>query len=147
MKARINRIIELELELDDLKQSYANLEVMLSDGERVLKRKTETLERNFGQLTLVYHNLVSQKSQISVEKTLAEKRLARVSETIKVLSADVQKFKELYENSEQKYLILEEELKTQRLKGKDKMVSGNCLKVIQGGGRQGKARSYSRIMS
>ena len=148
LKARINRIIELELEMDDLKQAYINLEVMLSEGERVLKRKTETLERNFEQLTLIYHNLVSQKSQISVEKTLAEKRLARVGETIKGLTAEVENYKELYESSDQKCLILMEELtKVQRSKGKGKKDSGNNLKTIHGGRQQGKALSCSRLFN
>lgn len=149
LKKRINRIIKLELEMDDLKQAYINLEVMLSEGERVLKRKTETLERNFGQLTLIYHNLVSQKSQISVEKTLAEKRLARVGETIRGLTGEVEKFKELYESSDQKCLILTEKLaQAQKSKGREKMGSGNLLKTIHGGsGGQGKAHSYSRLFN
>ena len=79
MQNRIERIIELELILDDSKQAYKNLESMMSEGERALKRKTDALERNLEQLTLMYHQLVTQKSQISVEKVLAEKKLSRVA--------------------------------------------------------------------
>jgi kinesin family protein 5 len=134
LQVRIERIIELELSLDDSRQAYKNLEGMMSEGERALKRKTDALERNLEQLTLMYHSLVTQKSQISVEKSLAEKKFSRVSETIKTLNSEVERYRDLYEKTDQKCSILTQEIAIlQKNKGKFLSVPGNCVKTIQGG--------------
>lgn len=134
IQTRINKIIDLELDLDNSKQKYKNLEAMLSEGERALKRKTDTLERNLEQLTLMYNQLVSQKSQISVEKTLAEKKLSRVSETIKNLTDELEKCKAQLEVYQQKNEILENEIKLlQNVRVKSRKNTGNCLITISGG--------------
>ncbi|OMJ91088.1 hypothetical protein SteCoe_6451 [Stentor coeruleus] len=135
LQARVDRIIELEMALDDAKESYKNLESYMSEGERALKRKTDTLERNLEQLTLMYHNLINQKSQISVEKTLAEKKLSRVNDKIKNLEDQVCSFKNKYEESEQKFAIVQEELvKIQNTKERKRgNISGNIKRTIHGG--------------
>ena len=134
IQTRINKIIDLELDLDNSKQKYKNLESMLSEGERALKRKTDTLERNLEQLTLMYNQLVSQKSQISVEKTLAEKKLSRVSETIKNLTDELEKCRAQLEVYQQKNEILENEIKLlQNARAKSRKNTGNCLITISGG--------------
>lgn len=135
LQARVDRIIELEMALDDANESYKNLESYMSEGERALKRKTDTLERNLEQLTLMYHNLINQKSQISVEKTLAEKKLSRVNDKIKNLEDQVCSFKNKYEESEQKYAIVQEELvKIQNTKERKRgNISGNIKRTIHGG--------------
>jgi kinesin family protein 5 len=131
---RINKIIDLELDLDNSKQKYKNLEAMLSEGERALKRKTDTLERNLEQLTLMYNQLVSQKSQISVEKTLAEKRFSRVSETIKNLQDELEKCRNQLEIYQQKNEVLQNELKImQETRNRSRKNTGNCLIAITGG--------------
>ena len=134
IQTRIDRIIELELSLEDFKQAYWNLEDLLSDGEKTLKRKTDTLERNLEQLTLMYHQLVTQKSQISAEKTLAEKKLSRVSETIRKLTEELQNFKDLFEKSEEQCKILTQQLSSLKgTRGTFRHNPGNCIKFIQGG--------------
>ncbi|OMJ83119.1 hypothetical protein SteCoe_16040 [Stentor coeruleus] len=135
LQARVDRIIELEMALDDANESYKNLESYMSEGERALKRKTDTLERNLEQLTLMYHNLINQKSQISVEKTLAEKKLSRVNDKIKNLEDQVSTFKNKYEESEQKFAIVQEELvKIQNSKERKRgNISGNIKRTIHGG--------------
>ena len=39
LQIRVDRIVELEIALDDSKESYSNLESCLSQGERALKRE------------------------------------------------------------------------------------------------------------
>jgi kinesin family protein 5 len=143
LQTRIDRIIELELALDDFKQAYWKLEDLLSDGEKALKRKTDTLERNLEQLTLMYHQLVMQKSTISAEKTLAEKKLARVSDTIKNLQEELQKSRDLLEKSEENCKILAQQAETFQGRGEQRKASGNCVKFIQGGKKRSNSNSFN----
>lgn len=137
--ARVNKIIELEAQLLNSKQNYKNLESMLSQGERALKRKTDTLERNLEQLTIMYNQLVSQKSQISVEKTLAEKKLSRVSETIKKLQEELERCKADLEHSQQLNEIMKEEFSMAHfMRNRSRKNTGNCLITINGGSIVGK---------
>lgn len=136
---RVNKIIDLENQLNNSKQNYNNLESMLSQGERVLKRKTDTLERNLEQLTIMYNQLVSQKSQISVEKTLAEKKLSRVSETIRKLQEELEKCRSDLEASQQQNEIMKEEFTMASFtRNKARKNTGNCLITINGGSLIGK---------
>jgi len=61
------------------------LESAISEGDRAVKRKVISLERNIEQLTLMYHQLVSQKSALKVENQVNEKRIQRKNERISVL--------------------------------------------------------------
>jgi kinesin family member 5 len=143
MQIRVERIIELEIFLDNSKESYKNLESYMSEGERALKRKTDTLERNLEQLTLMYHQLITQKSQLQVEKQLADKKLSRVGEKTRSLELEVDNYKNLYEESQQKIAIYEQEITLiQNAKDKKRALnSGNIKKTIQGG------NYHSRLVS
>ena len=100
---KIDRVIELEMQLDDSKHNYITLESYLSEGERALKKKVDQLQRNVEELTLMYHHLTNQKSHLDVEKKLSHKRLQRNHDKIILLEQEVKKYKELYENFQQKY--------------------------------------------
>ena len=57
----------------------------MNAGERALKKKCDTLERNLEQLTLMYHQLISQKSILKVDKQVSERKISRLTEKIKGL--------------------------------------------------------------
>ena len=143
LQIRVDRIVELEIALDDSKESYSNLESCLSQGERALKRKTDTLERNLEQLTLMYHQLITQKSQVQVEKKLADKKLSRVTEKIKEFEDEAGRSRCLYEKCREKLEICEEELRKALSKRERRMTaqSGNIMKTIQGGRNHGRMHS------
>ena len=119
----------------------------MSEGERSLKRKTDTLERNLEQLTLMYHQLITQKSQVLVEKQLAEKKLSRVTEKIKTIEENFDKFKTLNEQYEQKLAICEEELSKRRAKKEKKCAAntGNIIKKIHGGNNHERIQSLITV--
>ena len=143
LQTRFDRILELEMALDDSRDSYKILESNMSEGERFLKRKTDTLERNLEQLTIMYHQLITQKSQVQVEKQLADKKLSRVSKTIQTLEDDVTKYKKLNEQIEQKLAICEEELNKSIVcrERKYSANNGNIVKTIQGGNNHARIQS------
>mmetsp|Transcript_12207 Transcript_12207/g.12240 ORF Transcript_12207/g.12240 Transcript_12207/m.12240 type:complete len:138 (-) Transcript_12207:17-430(-) len=57
----------------------------MSQGEKSLKKKTDTLERNLDQLTLMYQQLVSQKSMLKVDKQINERKIQRLNERCQIL--------------------------------------------------------------
>lgn len=78
-------MVDLELALEEERENYKALELTMSEGERSLKKKSDVLERNLEQLTLMYHQLASQKSALSVDKQVGERKNSRLVEKIKTL--------------------------------------------------------------
>jgi kinesin family protein 5 len=125
-----DRIADLEVQMDQAKDTCKNLESYMTDGERALKKKTDTLERNLEQLTIMYKQLVNQKSTLGVDGKLAEKRLNRVSETNKKLEEENKKLKSLIDQVENK--AAEEVLSSQK-SSKVTLNNLNIKKTIKGG--------------
>ena len=59
----------------------------------------------------MYHQLITQKSQVQVEKKLADKKLLRVTEKIKEFEDEAGRSRCLYEECREKLEICEEELR------------------------------------
>ncbi|CAG9310172.1 unnamed protein product [Blepharisma stoltei] len=91
LQKRISQVVDLELALEEARENYATLELTMSEGERALKKKTDVLERNLEQLTLMYHQLASQKSALSVDKQVAERKSQRLQEKIRILEDQLKK--------------------------------------------------------
>lgn len=80
LQNRVDKVVRLEVELDDAREQMKMMEDNMNEGERALKKKVNSLERNLEQLTLMYHQLVSQKSMLKVDNQVYEKKLQRKSE-------------------------------------------------------------------
>jgi len=80
LQNRVDKVVRLEVELDDAKEQMKLMEENMNEGEKALKKKVNSLERNLEQLTLMYHQLVSQKSMLKVDNQVYEKKLQRKSE-------------------------------------------------------------------
>ena len=61
---KINR---LEKELNEERKKYKCLEDSMTQGERALKKKVNSLETNLEQLSMMYHQLLSQRSVLKVD--------------------------------------------------------------------------------
>ncbi|CAG9331391.1 unnamed protein product [Blepharisma stoltei] len=85
IQSKIERIVNLEIQLDESRAGYKTLESNMSQGEKSLKKKTDTLERNLDQLTLMYQQLVSQKSMLKVDKQINERKIQRLNERCQIL--------------------------------------------------------------
>ena len=141
LQTNVDKIIELELRLDDAKESYKNLESFLTEGQRSLKRKMDTMQRNLEQLTIMYHQLITQKSQIQVEKQLNEKKLLRANERLKTAELELEKYKEYFKETERKIAGFGE---TALVKEKKRHVTGNIMKTIQGGNKLSRFKTHFR---
>jgi len=60
-------VVKLEMELDEEREKNRNLETTMTEGEKALKKKVNTLENNLEQLSAMYHQLASQKSILKVD--------------------------------------------------------------------------------
>lgn len=86
-------MIELEVRLEESKDAYSNLENSLSIDKRAERMKNNGLERKLEQLTLMYHQLVKEKSNIAVENAVNTKKTQRLNEKVKNLEIVVEKYK------------------------------------------------------
>jgi len=77
LENRVDKVIRLQIELDEWKEKYKNLETTMSEGDLALKKKVNSLERNLEQLTLMYHKLVQNKSVLKIDTQVNEKKLKR----------------------------------------------------------------------
>ncbi|KAL8689291.1 MAG: hypothetical protein Q9224_004671, partial [Gallowayella concinna] len=88
LQNRCERVVELEISLDETREQYKNV-VKLSDN-RAQQKKMAFLERNLEQLTLVQRQLVEQNGSLKKEVAIAERKLVARNERIMSLEALLQ---------------------------------------------------------
>lgn len=54
LQNRVEKVLRLEMELDEVKDAYRSLESSLSRDEKQYKQRAQKLERNFEQITIMY---------------------------------------------------------------------------------------------
>ena len=69
----------------------------MSEGDRALKKKVNSLERNLEQLTLMYHQLVSAKSVLKIDNQVNEKKLKRKVAKVAQLEKELGVYREKIE--------------------------------------------------
>lgn len=77
---RSKKMIDLQLLLEKEQEKYKVLESQMSDSDRNMKKRSDTLQRNLEQLNLMYHQLVSQQSILKLNKSIHERKIARLTE-------------------------------------------------------------------
>ena len=85
LQNRCERVVELELSLDETKEQYNN--VLRSSNNRQQQKKMAFLERNLEQLTIVQRQLVEQNGNLKKEVAIAERKLIARNERIASLEA------------------------------------------------------------
>ncbi|KAI6109218.1 kinesin heavy chain [Pisolithus croceorrhizus] len=85
---RCEKVVELEIQLDELKEQYNN--VIRNSNSKAQQKKMAFLERNLEQLTLVQKQLVDQNSALKKEAGIAERKLMARNERIQNLEALLQ---------------------------------------------------------
>ena len=140
MNGRVKQIVDLQLKIDSENEKYRALEGTLNEGERALKKRSDTLERNLEQLNLMYHQLVSQKSMMKVDKQVSERKILRLNDKIALLEKNTKESHEKIFKLEQENIILNDKIRDLKLVS-DRMTLGPPLiantkikKVIKGGG-------------
>ncbi|ODQ51997.1 putative kinesin family protein, partial [Saitoella complicata NRRL Y-17804] len=88
LQNRCERVVELEISLDEAREQYNN--VLRASNNRAQQRKMAFLERNLEQLTNVQRQLVEQNSSLKKEVAIAERKLIARNERIQSLEALLQ---------------------------------------------------------
>lgn len=92
LQNRCERVVELEISLDDAREQYNN--VLRSSNNRAQQKKMAFLERNLEQLTHVQRQLVEQNSSLKKEVAIAERKLIARNERISSLESLLQESQE-----------------------------------------------------
>ncbi|KAI9711298.1 MAG: Kinesin heavy chain [Bogoriella megaspora] len=80
LQNRCERVVELEISLDETREQYNN--VLKTSNSKSQQRKLAFLERNLEQLTTVQRQLVEQNSSLKKEVAIAERKLIARNERI-----------------------------------------------------------------
>lgn len=83
LQTRCERVVELEIALDETREQYNN--VLRNTNNRAQQKKMAFLERNLEQLTNVQRQLVEQNSSLKKEVAIAERKLIARNERISSL--------------------------------------------------------------
>ena len=88
LQNRCERVVELEISLDETREQYNN--VLRSSNNRAQQKKMAFLERNLEQLTHVQRQLVEQNGSLKKEVAIAERKLLARNDRIMSLEALLQ---------------------------------------------------------
>ena len=88
LQNRCERVVELEISLDETREQYNN--VLRSSNNKAQQKKMALLERNLEQLTHVQRQLVEQNGGLKKEVAIAERKLMARNERIISLEALLQ---------------------------------------------------------
>ncbi|KAL9087207.1 MAG: hypothetical protein Q9159_003774 [Coniocarpon cinnabarinum] len=88
LQNRCERVVELEISLDETREQYNN--VLRTSNNRAQQKKMAFLERNLEQLTHVQRQLVEQNNSLKKEVAIAERKLIARNERIASLESLLQ---------------------------------------------------------
>src|SRR4051794_5290389 len=88
LQNRCERVVELEISLDETREQYNN--VLRTSNNKAQQMKMAFLERNLEQLTHVQRQLVEQNGTLKKEVAIAERKLIARNERIQSLEALLQ---------------------------------------------------------
>jgi kinesin family member 5 len=101
LQNRCERVVELEISLDETREQYNN--VLRSSNSKAQQKKMVFLERNLEQLTQVQRQLVEQNSSLKKEVAIAERKLIARNERIQSLESLLQDSQEKMAAANHKY--------------------------------------------
>ena len=104
LQNRCERVVELEISLDETRERYNN--VLRSSNNRAQQKKMAFLERNLEQLTVVQRQLVEQNGSLKKEVAIAEKKLIARNDRILSLEALLQDSQEKLRAANHRYVPL-----------------------------------------
>jgi kinesin family member 5 len=111
LQNRCERVVELEIHLDETREQYNN--VLRSSNNRAQQKKMAFLERNLEQLTQVQRQLVEQNGALKKEVAIAERKLIARNERIQSLESLLQDSQEKLTAANHRYVHLADTCKPQ----------------------------------
>lgn len=102
LQNRCERVVELEISLDETREQYNN--VLRTSNNRAQQKKMAFLERNLEQLTHVQRQLVEQNGSLKKEVAIAERKLIARNERIQSLESLLQDSQEKLTAANHRYV-------------------------------------------
>ncbi|KAL4253131.1 TRAFAC class myosin-kinesin ATPase superfamily protein [Abortiporus biennis] len=144
LQNRCEKVVELEIQLDEIKEQYNN--VIRNSNSKAQQKKMAFLERNLEQLTLVQKQLVDQNSALKKEAGIAERKLLARNERIQNLETLLQdadrRLAVQNQKFEQQLQAVRERLdqaRAQKAAASTPLNFGRIAKPLRGGGGAGPA--------
>jgi chromosome segregation ATPase len=133
LENRVSKVVQLEIALDESEERFRRLENSMNMGDIPLKKKIRKLENQVEQLTIMYHQVVSEKSVLKVDYQVLEKKMKRRDEKIMTLEKTLNKRRE--QNETLKKIL--KGLKNLKMRASDesKVLESNNVTGIPSSGR------------
>ncbi|KAH7926331.1 kinesin heavy chain [Leucogyrophana mollusca] len=139
LQNRCEKVVELEIQLDEIKEQYNN--VIRNSNTKAQQKKMAFLERNLEQLTVVQKQLVDQNSALKKEAGIAERKLLARNERIqnlenllqdadRRLALQNQKFEAQLQSVKERL----EQARAQKASNAPTLSFGRIAKPLRGGG-------------
>lgn len=135
LQNRIKKVIELELELDDSKETLRFLEQRMSQGDKMLLKRNDFLEKNMEHLTRLYYQLLNEKSKLDIENNSLQQKVLRVNERRKLIEEQLNKQREGFRLTDERSFAEEVAKLNSSKASRSSQVSGNIRKPLKGGTR------------
>ncbi|PTB70643.1 kinesin [Trichoderma citrinoviride] len=132
LQNRCERVVELEISLDETREQYNN--VLRSSNNRAQQKKMAFLERNLEQLTQVQRQLVEQNSSLKKEVAIAERKLIARNERIQSLESLLQDSQEKMATANHKLLLPRFEVQLASVKERLEAAKAGSTRGLGGAG-------------
>lgn len=106
LKRKNEKIKQCENEIKKLRESNQHLNQTISNGEKNLNQKMKNLEVNVEQLTVMYNQLMKNRSELKEHAIAQEMKLKRKEEIIKKFQVALQEEKNFSYTYRSKYETL-----------------------------------------
>lgn len=133
LENRVSKVVQLEIALDESEERFRRLENTINQGDVPLRKKISKLENQAEQLTIMYHQVVSEKSVLKVDYQVAEKKLKRKDDKITSLEKTLNKLRE--QNSSLKKILTGLRNLKMRASDENRVIESNNVTGIPSSGR------------
>ena len=134
LQQKIERNLQLEVQLDEIKDAYRALEASLGTDEKHFKSKVQLLERSMEQISSMYQNAVNERSILKVDLQVAERKLQKSMQRQQLLEKKYEQQRKKNEQLEKILIELRSELMTMS-KNNEKDKSMGIVRNANAGGR------------
>lgn len=135
LQAKIERNLQLEVQLDEIKDAYRALEASLSKDDKQFRQKVQLLERSVEQISSMYQNAVNERSILKVDLQVSERKMQKSQQRQQLLEKKYEQQRNKNDQLEKILIELRNEvIKMKTSEEKDRSM-GIMRSSVVGGGR------------
>lgn len=135
LQAKIERNLQLEVQLDEIKDAYRALEASLSKDDKQFRQKVQLLERSVEQISSMYQNAVNERSILKVDLQVAERKLQKCTQRRQFAEKKYEQQRTKNETLEKILIELRNEVVKMKANDEKDKSMGIVRNSVVGGGR------------